>query len=127
MATVYKENPMPVHCPPVTAHEPRQLRVYRLGKNNPPQAQDFKSHIALGITLPAGIDECRARSCSVFDSIDRLNGLRRLPRLREHKVAIELTLDATAGLIEGNSKGHYDWWIFHSYDPCKNSSIHLLT
>ena len=115
--------PLPSACPPTSAFEPTGLTVYRLAVSSPPSLTDFASHVALGIALPTTVDECRARSCSVFDSLEKLEGLRRLPRLRAHRVALQVLLDESAGVVLPSGSGHIDWWLYRGFDPCERSQV----
>lgn len=90
---------------------------------NPPTSSDFASHAALGIVLPSAIDECRARSCSVFDEMFNLEKLRKLPNLRMRKCAVRLVLDNKTGVVRLGKDGHYDWWISAAFDPCGHSVV----
>lgn len=121
-ATHEFREPLPSSCPPSSALVPSGLLVYRLVKSSPPTAADFASHAELGIA-PLGVDECRARSCSVFSSPEPLDRMRLLPKFRSHSVVVRLDLDELSGVVNRGHKGHYDWWVFRSFDPCQHSTV----
>jgi hypothetical protein len=114
--------PLPASCPPATATSPNDLEVFRLVPDHPPVSSHFMSHAALGIA-PPGVDECRARSCSVFTSLPALEKLRKLPRLKTHKAAVRLVLPASAGMVSVGHSGHCDWWIFAGFDAVAAGTV----
>jgi prenyltransferase beta subunit len=103
--------------------EPSSLVVFRLLKTSPVKQADFHSHKKLGLVAPASVDECRWASCSVYDDLDRVQNMQRLPRFKKHKYVARLTLGRNAGRVTKGANGHYDWWIYNSFDPVIASVI----
>lgn len=116
--------PLPPSCPPTRAIEPTKIVVYRLIKANPIKSDDFHSHKQLGLVPPAGVDACRWSSCSVFDDLKKLQAMLLLPKYKgKFKHIASLTLSNKSGRVLKGHGGHYDWWIYHAFDPVKASTI----
>jgi hypothetical protein len=107
---------LPKSCPPATATEPNNLTVYRLVKTKEPSIDDFHSYAKIGLDTPATADECRWASCSVFDSIESITSMKKLPKFKKHSL-VSLTLTSSAGKVLKGRNGHYDWWIYKDFNP----------
>lgn len=102
----------PENCPPTEA-ESASGTVYRLVRNNPPQAEDFKSTWE---EFPGRFPEPTIKNSGVSiytdpQDIERLKN--RIRQLRDRKTA-EGELNPALGFIqqtEGKEKSHYTWWI----------------
>lgn len=118
------EETLPQGCPPSNATEPINLVVFRLLRTDTIGHEDFHSHTKLGLALPAGVDDCRWASCSVFDDLSKAAGLKRLPKFKNSRIA-RLTLTRDAGCVLKGGNGHYDWWMYRTFDPVAASTIVL--
>ncbi len=64
------------------------------------------------------LDECLARSCSIYTDYEACNGLRGLP-LHKNKQIVMLVLHPDSGLIKDTYQDlyHYSWWRAKDFDP----------
>lgn len=113
--------PLPSDCPPKDAISPNNDSFYRLVNSFPPNDEDFHSHRKLYPNKPFHANECVARSCSVFSSLQDCNKIRKLPRHKEKRI-VKLILTPKSGLImqRGRNKYHYSWWRTKIFDPISN-------
>jgi hypothetical protein len=108
--------PLPDRCPPDNAFDPDGLIFYRLCLTSPPTVNDFKSQRANCPTCNFDINECIARSLSVWDDIDKCLNLLKLPR-HKGKSAMKLELKSNDGLVLQTFKSnHYSWWRTQTFD-----------
>lgn len=122
--TISFREKLPSGCPPHDANNPNGLTVYRLVASNPAKSSDFDSHKAIGLPFPGGTPECQSVSCSVFDSLKRLDEMMILPKPRaRYHFAVSLVLNSKSGVVKGGKKGHYDWWICSGFMPEQHSYI----
>ncbi len=49
--------------------------------------------------------------------------MQRLPKFKKHKHVARLTLGRNAGRVVKGGNGHYDWWIYQSFDPVNAAVI----
>jgi len=70
---------LPPNCPPETAVTPQYEIFYRLVKQWPPTSDDFYSHRQLYSQKTFHTSECRARSLSIFSSLEECAKLLKLP------------------------------------------------
>lgn len=116
---------LPNKCPPEDAVTPLNLVYYRMVDSIPPTEIDFASQRALH---PAkffkDIDECVARSTSLFDSCNGCKSARDRRDGLKHKKIIEIKLSHDSGVIKNTFRqGHYSWWRFKEYDVSIHSRI----
>lgn len=110
----FKE-PLPNQCPPESASDSEITEAWRLVSANPPTQDDFKSHAALGKTMPPGVDPCRWSSCSLIATGPAAKAL--LPKIRARKTHIaKLSIPTGSGLYV-KQKSHIDFWMFSEFDP----------
>ena len=108
----------PANCPPAEA-EPASGTVYRLVRNDPPQAEDF---LSTWEEFPGRFPEptIQISGTSVYkdpQDIERLKN--RVRHLRNRKTA-EGELNSTLGFIQrtkGREKSHHTWWIPIGAEP----------
>jgi hypothetical protein len=112
---------LPPQCPE-PGSEPPVGPVFRL-VNDPPSDRDFLSQRALQPQQVFNATECRARSVSVFLSVD---GAKRIQLLPAHstKVIARINLDAQSGLLKktGKDSSHFSWWRSAQFDHATSSS-----
>jgi hypothetical protein len=106
-------------CPPKEA-VPQELAVYRLVDNMPITIKDIWSYRALcPVKVFEGIDECKARACSVFADFKEAANLRKLPRFREKKIIL-INIKEKDGVLLNTpnkaAKSHHSWWIAKEFD-----------
>lgn len=121
----YRE-PLPKGCPPPEATEIREPRsVFRLVRSDPATSEDFRSHReekGPGVVF-RGVDECRARGLSVYESRESAAGARRFPHLRGRRVC-RVELAAGAGSIrQTGAPPHYTWWPLADFDILAASTV----
>ena len=112
---------LPPSCPPGTATPPKSERYYRLTDQYPPVDKDFWSNRRLYPNTIYRVDECHARSLSVFRCPIECEKMTKLPLLSSKRFIIELLLDSNSGMVakSGKSKEHYSWWLRAEFDPVK--------
>lgn len=105
---------LPEQCPPSDATYPNGMTVYRFSFTGIPDNPDF---ISQRMQNPEkvfhGVDECTAKSLSVFDSLDACQNKLKLPRNRKRFSGIlEVNLTNEDGLIKKtfSDPDHYSWW-----------------
>jgi len=109
--------PLPENCPPLEAKESTPQKVWRLVRTTSPTQDDFRSHAFMGKPCPARICACMASSCSVFKLSPKKPPVFNLPKFKNKFVA---TLDIGEGsgkIIENDSTGHIDLWIYKEFNP----------
>ena len=108
----------PANCPPAEA-EPASGTVYRLVRNDPPQAEDF---LSTWEEFPGRFPEptIQISGASVYrnpQDIERLKN--RVRHLRNRKTA-KGELNSTLGFIQwtkGREISHHTWWIPIDTEP----------
>ena len=103
---------LPELCPPVDA-VPCEGTYYRIAKGNPASNGDFFSQRKLQpnkVFTGLGVDECVARSISLFSDINDAIRRLKLPKFRNAQIAA-VTLEPKDGVIKKTfSDSHYSWW-----------------
>lgn len=111
---------LPEKCPPKEAFIPNGMKVYRFSSSEIPSDNDFISHRLLNPEkVFNGIDECIARSLSVFDNLEACNNRCKLPRNRKRfKSILEVNLRDGDGLVLKTFKdpNHFSWWRSNSFN-----------
>jgi hypothetical protein len=103
---------LPELCPPVDA-VPCEGTYYRIAKGNPASNGDFFSQRKLQpnkVFTGLGVDECVARSISLFSDINDAIRRLKLPKFRNAQIAA-VTLEPKDGVMKKTfSDSHYSWW-----------------
>jgi hypothetical protein len=103
---------LPELCPPVDA-VPCEGTYYRIAKGNPASNGDFFSQRKLQpnkVFTGLGVDECVARSISLFSDINDAIRRLKLPKFRNGQIAA-VTLEPKDGVMKKTfSDSHYSWW-----------------
>ena len=103
---------LPELCPPVDA-VPCEGTYYRIAKGNPASNGDFFSQRKLQpnkVFTGLGVDECIARSISLFSDINDAIRRLKLPKFRNAQIAA-VTLEPKDGVMKKTfSDSHYSWW-----------------
>ena len=103
---------LPELCPPVDA-VPCEGTYYRIAKGNPASNGDFFSQRKLQpnkVFTGLGVDECVARSISLFSDINDATRRLKLPKFRNAQIA-GVTLEPKDGVMKKTfSDSHYSWW-----------------
>lgn len=108
---------LPQNCPPNTSVPPNNDVFYRLANDYPPADRDFHSPRKLFPYKRFNVDECQARSISLFNQLNNCLILLKLPA-HKHKKAIELVLPPRSGAImQTGLKPHYSWWRKKNFNP----------
>lgn len=118
---------LPEQCPPKEASIPKGMTVYRFSTTEIPDNADFISQRMLAPDIIFnGVDECTARSLSVFDRVETCQNLLKLPRNRKRFSSIlEVNLDENDGLILKTFKdpNHYSWWRSRAFNLEKANRV----
>jgi hypothetical protein len=113
---------LPHNCPPKTGIMPNNDVFYRLANDYPPTDSDFYSHRKLFPYKHFNVDECQARSISLFNQLNNCLLLLKLPA-HKHKKVIQLILSPRSGVImQTGAKPHYSWWRKKDFDPIAHCS-----
>jgi hypothetical protein len=107
---------LPPDCPPGEANAP-EANYFRLG-SLPPEDSNFWSHRRLFPYKKFHVDECVARSLSVFDDLAAAERLKRLLPAMRSKPIFQLDLLEKDGLVQqtGNDEHHFSWWRSTEFD-----------
>jgi hypothetical protein len=107
---------LPANCPPSDAELPSDFICFRLTSRNPPDESDYYSQRKIYPEKTFHINECIARSLSVFNDRAECEKIRKLPAHRD-KYLVSLCLFPGCGLIKKTcgSKPHYSWWVLKSF------------
>jgi len=120
---------LPEKCPPDKAFEPNNFKVFRLATTESVDEIDFQSQRALKPTAKfMGVDECVARSVSVFNEINKCLNLAKLPMYKNKwKAVLEIELNQNDGLALKTFKdpNHYSWWRSTNFD-INNSKLKTI-
>ena len=120
---------LPEKCPPENAFEPNDFKVFRLATNENLDESDFQSQRALKPNAKfKGVDECIARSISVFSEINKCINMAKLPMYKNKWTAvIEIELNENDGLALKTFKdpSHYSWWRSTTFD-LNNSKVKTI-
>ncbi len=112
----------PCDCPPDSA-EDAAGKVFRIVKNDPPNAKDFETHHEAGKLLNA--PPCLRCGVSVFREVDDAVHQRALfPKLGNRIAAGTLqTTHGKAMLTEGKMPTHTTWWPAVEVDRCASFTV----
>ena len=114
---------LPEQCPPSDAINPNGNVYYRLVETFPPACKDFWSHRKAWPEKVFKVDECRAKSVSIFDHVDECRKLTKLP-LHKDKYIVQLALISSDGVLKQTGrKSHHSWWRSPDFDPRKSAII----
>lgn len=106
---------LPEQCPPSDCRPEGDYVLYRMCKNSPPNDWDFTSWRSRNPdrNRPPGVTECRARSLSTQDDLNKLKKLKKLPRFKGKTLYwAELSLTASDGPSKQTTdrRSHFSWW-----------------
>ena len=103
---------LPSNCPPPEAEHPTNFLCFRLSTQNPPNESDYFSQRKIYPDKNFHVNECRARSLSIFNSKKECENIKRLPAHKD-KFLISMRLYPECGMIQktGKSQAHYSWWV----------------
>lgn len=126
MNCVYNElykSPMPSsNCPPKEARDGEFDLVYRLVLHNPPESDDFLSHIESGRTYPPA-KSCEAAAVSVFTTREVAEEWKkRIPAYRKNGFIASGAIPRESGrtLQKGT---HINWWLYKNCDGAEYFSV----
>ena len=107
---------LPPNCPPDEASAPKAI-YFRLG-SIPPDDSDFWSYRRRFPHKKFHVNECVARSLSIFDDQNAAERLKRLLPAMRLKPIFQLDLGGKDGLIQqtGNDLHHFSWWRSTEFD-----------
>ena len=107
---------LPLNCPPEIAYAPKAT-YFRLG-SIPPDDSDFWSHRRRFPHKKFHVDECVARSLSIFDDQNAAEQLKRLLPAMRLKPIFQIDLVEKDGLIQqtSNDLHHFSWWRSTEFD-----------
>ncbi|MBO4827732.1 MAG: hypothetical protein J5506_10970 [Prevotella sp.] len=118
---------LPPLCPPTDAVQCGGT-FYRIAKGNPAKDVDFFSQRKMQpnkVFTNLGIDECIARSISLFSEVNDAVRRLRLPKFRNAKVA-EVVLQPKDGMMKKTfSDSHYSWWRSTAFDVSQAKTVEL--
>lgn len=109
---------LPVNCPPNDAIEP-DGPYYRLADTYPPANEDFLSHFSLFPKRNYTGRECKAKSLSVFSTMEACENARKATPVLRKKLTIRITLSPGCGVVKPESPpdDHFFWWKYLAFDP----------
>lgn len=115
---------LPAQCPPGQAEPPDNGTFYRFISAMPVKEQDFYSQRKLKPLFKFKIDECTARSVSLFNNLEAAKTMLKLPSLQGKKV-LEITLPKESGVIlqTGINKNHVSWWRVKGFIPASHALV----
>ena len=115
---------LPEKCPPDEAFVPDNFKVFRLATTETADEINFQSQRALKPNSKfKGVDECVARSISVFNEINKCLNMAKLPLYKNKwKAVLEIELNEDDGLALKTFKdpNHYSWWRSSNFDTNKS-------
>jgi hypothetical protein len=118
---------LPPQCPPSDAI-PCGGAFYRIAKGNPASDDDFFSQRKLHpnkIFTGLGVDECIARSISLFSEVNDATRRLKLPKFRSANV-VEVVLLPKDGVMKKTfSDSHYSWWRSTDFEVSQAKMIEL--
>lgn len=108
---------LPENCPPNDANPPNNELYFRLIEAEEPTEFDFYSHRHRWPGKKFNLDECRARSLSIWDKFSECKNLLRL-QIHKNKKIIQIQLPEDSGVIKqtGGSVHHFSWWRLKSFN-----------
>lgn len=112
---------LPEQCPPKDAN-PCDGCYYRIVKSLPTPSEDYFSQRAMNpdkVFSGEGIDECIARSVSLFNSVDEAKKRLKLPRFKNQTI-VSVALEPKDGIMKKSfGPAHYSWWRSTEFDITK--------
>ena len=119
----YRE-PLPEGCPPDTAEEIFESRVFfRLVRTNPPTQVDFHSRRVEKPDAIFAVTECQARGLSLFAKRSDSERMLKLPAFRGRLVC-RLGLKSGAGRVQKTgSHSHHTWWPLAAFDVLEHCEV----
>ena len=123
LASIQWFEELPESCPPSDALDCNGV-FYRIANANPADISDFFSQRMLYPSRTfRDVDECTARSLSLFDTKEAAELRLKLPKFRNAHIA-EVTLTATDCKIKKTfGPQHYSWWRTTSFDITNTTII----
>ncbi|MED5098671.1 hypothetical protein P9858_00875 [Niallia circulans] len=110
----YKEH-VPENCPPNTAKDNAFDQVFRLCLNNPPNSDDFLSHVELKKRFPPE-KTCNAAGISIHTNIEDSERLRRfIPAYRKKGYVSKGQIPQGFGktlATPTNGDTHHTFWVY---------------
>lgn len=107
---------LPENCPPHDATKPSNFLCFRLATQNPPVEEDYLSQRQIYPEKKFHVNECRARSLSIFSEKSECENIKKLPpHRRKHVVALRLFPKCGAVKQTGRSEAHYSWWVLAGF------------
>ena len=115
---------LPAGCPPADAERPKGKTYYRIIEAQSPTIQDFDSHRKKYPTKKFSVDECTARSASLFSDKQAAFDKTKIGNFQGKKI-VELSLSADSGCLKKTFKDphHWSWWRAANFDPLPNCRI----
>lgn len=105
------EDYLPLGCPPDSAQKIQKV-VYRLVRNDPPTAHDFRT--AHELNNHKDKDPCQRCSLSVSGSLDASKELRRfVPAFKDRKISSGVITPLVGVIMDTSEKvqdDHWSWW-----------------
>lgn len=107
---------LPENCPPNDSIKPTDFLCFRLAAQNPPNEEDYLSQREKYPKKKFNVNECRARSLSVFSERSECEIIKKLPP-HHGKYIVAFRLFPGCGVIKktGRSKAHYSWWVLSGF------------
>jgi hypothetical protein len=107
---------LPEDCPPPDAVAPNDFLCFRLAIHNPPGKEDYFSQRQIYPDKKFHVNECRARSLSVFSEKSECEKIKKLPPHREKHI-VALRLFPKCGVIKSTGKyaTHFSWWVLSEF------------
>jgi hypothetical protein len=102
-------------CPPAEAVSDIYT-VYRLVESVPIKIEDVWSYRALFPTKVFKVDECIARSCSVYTECEDLKNLQKIPKFRKRVIILINIKENDGVLLKTFKDSHWSWWISKKFD-----------
>ena len=108
---------MPNGVPPEEICVPHEHSLYRLVKNLPATEEDFLTHHELDPNREWGDLYVCSFASSMFDDLDIVKRLKKMPKLRDSKAVARIVLNPKDGVVNQTfRKHHYSWWKTDRFD-----------
>lgn len=108
---------LPDSCPPEDTEYGSNRTFFRITERKPPIDSDFFSQRKLSPHKAFNIDECIARSLSIFSNRNDALNIMKLPKFKNYPYLYKIKLNNNAGVIKKtSSKSHYSWWRSKAFD-----------
>jgi hypothetical protein len=113
---------LPPQCPPSDAVPPHHEAYYRYVDAIPLTDGAFHSQRKLFPMKAFNVEECIARSVSIFSNPEKIKNWGKLPNFKG-KTLVEIVLTPDSGVIlrTGTRADHFSWWRVNGFYPgsCK--------